>query len=270
MTHYKHMQNGSALTEFAVLALVMVPAFTMVPLLGKVSNMNQTTVQASRYAAWEMTVSGKSNGVLTQEVDARYFARSDTLIQTNVVTPGDSDQNVLWGGYGENEDGKVNRLFRAGDNKIAVYMENNPLPSEAGGSLMTGIVAVGDALDGTIPGANWDLEGEGLYNARIGVNVGANRLLSGGKDCQGRESDETFSCISRNSAILVDSWSSSDSGQVVSRTKALVPAGTLQSLGDMVSVLGNIPLFEELEGLDGAFGYVDPDQLPPDRYGDLR
>ena len=41
-------QTDSALTEFAVIALVLVPMLTFGPMLAKMADVNQTTIQASR------------------------------------------------------------------------------------------------------------------------------------------------------------------------------------------------------------------------------
>lgn len=49
-------QSGQALTETAILAVVLVPLFLLIPTLAKLIHVKQTTQQAARTAAWEATV----------------------------------------------------------------------------------------------------------------------------------------------------------------------------------------------------------------------
>lgn len=235
----KRTQSGSAMAEFAVLATVMVPMLTMIPVVGNVIGINQTTTQASRYAAWEMTVTNKTTTQLAAEVNSRFFADVQTG-QSSLFTPG-------------------------GDN-ISVTIEKNGLPKQAGGVLEAGVEALG-ALENAISGAKWDLENNGLYNVRVAANINASSILGAAKDCAGSENEAVFACNSRSNAILIDSWSAKNAGQVQERVSALVPLGIIRPLGDAIAQLSIIPILAELEGLDGALGEVKPDVLPPDRYG---
>lgn len=49
-------QRGQALTEMAILAVILVPLFLLIPTLAKFIHVKQTTQQAARTAAWESTV----------------------------------------------------------------------------------------------------------------------------------------------------------------------------------------------------------------------
>ncbi len=49
-------QSGQALTETAILAVVLVPLFLLIPTLAKFIHVKQTAQQAARTAAWEATV----------------------------------------------------------------------------------------------------------------------------------------------------------------------------------------------------------------------
>lgn len=49
-------QSGQALTETAILAVVLVPLFLLIPTLAKLIHVKQTTQQAARSAAWDATV----------------------------------------------------------------------------------------------------------------------------------------------------------------------------------------------------------------------
>lgn len=265
--------RGSAMTEFAVLCLVMVPMFSIMPLLGKVSDMNQTTIQASRYAAWERTVHDeqeKSDDRLAVEVSNLFFSKPGEMVRTNEdLLTGNDHQNNFWSGYGV-IDSKQNRLLVADGSGLKSYVEttNESLPGVVSGTLTGGINTVISAMADLNSGANWDLEENGLYVAKVGTNVNSNVFLSGTKDCSNSENDKVFSCIRRRNAILVDSWASSDSEQVKTRVKSLVPTGAFAPIANLTTVMSIAPFMKEFGKLDkDAFGYVDPDVLPPDRYG---
>ena len=51
-----HRQHGQSTVEFLVLALVLLPLFLIVPLLGKQLDIAQTAASASRYVAFEGVV----------------------------------------------------------------------------------------------------------------------------------------------------------------------------------------------------------------------
>ena len=292
------------MTEFAVLALVLVPAFIMLPLMGKVSNINQTTIQASRYAAWEMTVTDKSKADLLHEIEHRFYTDPTVLLsktQKQAVSKSVS-QNNLWTGAAnkinntvnsgapqntnssnttnsaqtqssnqnangsQNTNTGPNRLFTAGLNNVFLDVDEDEIPNKAGGALVKGVEAVG-ALGGTIPDSEWDLETRGLYNVKVRANINSNTYFSGTKDCTNKDNSAVFACVYRNNAILVDGWSSRDADQVEERTRSLVPLGMLKPLGKALSLLGKLPMLTELESLEDAFGYIEPDILPPDRHG---
>ena len=268
----KRSQRGSAMTEFAVLAVVMVPMFSLVPLLAKVSDVNQSTIQASRYAAWERTLhdtSAKDDLRLAVEVNNLFFSKSDELIRSDEgMLTGEEHQNNFWSGYGV-VDGKQSRLVNSGssDSEIYVATTNESLPTVTG-VLTKGVNSVISKMSEFTPGANWDLEENGLYVAKIGTNIKSNGYLPGAENCEGSESDEIFTCIRRHNAILVDAWESSGSAQVKERVKALVPTSVFSPVANITKVISIAPFLKEFKYLDkDAFGYVAPDVLPPDRYG---
>ena len=87
MLNRRFHQRGQALAEFVIAAAaVLIPLFLLVPLLGKYQDMQATTIQAARYAAWERTVwidnddwssSSKSDAAIQGEIKTRFF--SDTV-----------------------------------------------------------------------------------------------------------------------------------------------------------------------------------------------
>ena len=266
-------QTGSALTEFAVLMVVSVPLFLMLPMLGKMADVNQSTIQASRYGAWERTVSNKEGKRLLIEISNRFFANPDLGIRSGRggVVSGQGSQNVFWSGYGADS-----RFFTAGEDVIdpSVVGEGKAFEQSAAGRLSTNIVKMGEEI-GKHTGGNWDLSANGMFVSTVRANVSGNSLLQKGKNCQGNETDKSFVCVERTNVILVDGWGARDALHVEERTKSLVPLGALQPFGDALakvgrglSILGDAP-FGELKKLEGAFGLVKPDVLLEDyHYGD--
>ncbi len=93
--------RGQSTTEFAVLALVLAPLFVLVPLLGKYLDLSRAATVASRYAAFEIAISGPAAGkddvTLAAEARRRFFGTSEAPIKTGDVA-GDSARyrNPLW------------------------------------------------------------------------------------------------------------------------------------------------------------------------------
>ncbi|MGK0231192.1 MAG: hypothetical protein ACI9US_003869, partial [Gammaproteobacteria bacterium] len=73
---------------------------------------------------------------------------------------------------------------------------------------------------------------------------------------------DSYVCLNSRAVILGDSWSASGDVQAAQRVRSLMPASVLEPIGNAVSVVGNLPLFQELKDLRGAFGHVDMRVLP--------
>ncbi len=257
-------QDGSALTEFAVTMIVLVPMFLMVPMLGKIADMNSSTIQASRYAAWERTVtdqSDKSDAQLQQELENRFFTKIDIGIQTGRgQLTGQADQNPLWRGYG----GK--RLLVSAQDDVDGAMQQNGTPGSVAGIIEGVISTFAGAFGSLNSNADFDVNMNGLYRADVNANVGSNDMgFAGRQDCGGQDNDDVFTCIRRHNVILADGWSSENSEQAESRTRSLVPMGMFSEIQPVFDIVGSFPLTEEF----GRFepGYVDSDVIAADRLG---
>lgn len=250
---------GSAMTEFAVLCVfLMVPLMLAIPMLGNMVDMRQTAVQAGRYATWQSTV--QSQGVQDHALlRDRFFSRSDALISSHTS---DAGHNVLWG-EGNEPDGVLRSASDIEVDTETVGMNTRLHADDDGLGIASGIGAVvetaGDAI-GTLTGREWGLGETALTRTEISLAVKANewgRNTGTNEACGGG-----MGCMFEGGAILVDGWSASGDAQAKERTQALVPATALESVGDVLSVLGAVPVFKELGRLDGMFGYVDMAPLP--------
>ncbi len=261
-------QRGSAMVEFCLVASILTPMLLLMPILAKTTDVSLATTQAARYGAWEQTVHKKSGEELVTEVSNLFYTNQDTAIQTNqgalIAT---SDQNIFWGGAG-----LKTRSVTTGEGIIAIGIQERSLGGAAGAmeTLIDGLGSVGSA----IKDSEWDLNG-GIYTINVGVNTQSSlaaKLEQTSVDCGGSESSTDdgihSSCLIHRSAILVDSWSAEGSNHTERRTRSLVPVGALAPVGEVLAVIGKtLPIFQELESLDGAMGHVDADILPEDRTG---
>jgi hypothetical protein len=274
--HHKfYKQKGNATVETILIATVAVPLLTGIPLVGKISDVNNTINQSSRYLAWEQTVVGnihKSEGQLRNEIRNRFLARPDLQIRTNrgPVTA-DELENPLWVGYGSNSNGEQNRLVSLDS---TTNMSNaNQAPSSIAGTLSTGIKQLGDTMS-RVTGGEWDdIEGNGLYTGTVSVEASGNSFLAAGVDCNNQESTEVVSCISRSNTIYTDAWNAENADHAAERSRTFVPAGALEPVGNILANLVTlVPFFSDIQGLrsdaNGGFGYVNPNVLPMDRYAE--
>ena len=74
-------QTGAALVESFFICGVLTIFLIGIPMLGKSIDLKQTTIQASRYAAWEKTVYVDSTQV--DQVDTRFFKDASAPISSS-------------------------------------------------------------------------------------------------------------------------------------------------------------------------------------------
>ena len=249
---------GSAMTEFSVLTLAMIPLLFAIPMIGKLIDVRQTAVMASRYAAWENTVSSEIGGA--RYIGSRFFSESSAPVVSNNV---ELERNALWGG-GDVSEQLNGSVF--GSVNIDPASASAPMPAtglrHAGVSfsLGKGVEKAGDLLDWA-PDTQWGLTGDGLINAVVQVDVKNNKWLTGVQSQCG-SGNNVFACVTESNAIMVDGWSSGSDAQARERVRSLVPASGLTEVGDIIAHMGKIPVFKELRRLEGAFGHVDMNVLP--------
>lgn len=258
--------KGNATVEFLVIAGVLVPAFLAMPMLGKLADAKHATVQANRYAVWEKTVGGgeqKSDEQLSEEVAARFLSDPNATILTEGQE--EMDANPFWTPIGGDEE---NALIGKGN--TAVRSVNHDVPNGVGGEYInSAMIAIGDAMEGPISNAKWDVQSKGFYTVSLQTEIAANDLVKDGVNCLGEQSEEVATCLNVVGAIFTGEWDAQSNDQVESRVRSMVPAGALNDVMNVVSLIGVIPLFKELKHLKDAFGTVSPDVLPEDRYGEL-
>ncbi len=261
-------QAGQAMVEFTVFALfVMTPIFLMIPVLGKIADMNQKTVLASRYGAWERTIStptSKSEATITNEARLRFFARNNKYIVTNeAVNEQNNERSYLWRSISNSYDPMLTKFSDV----------NSTIATNVSTSVRGGFVLADIGLNVVRPTSRDFNQTYDIYRSEMSLPVATNsrlKFLDKGIDCAGQNSTATFVCIKRQNAIYTDTWSAGSSGQVASRVQDMVLTSRERAIGTVLrNTLGRIPfgMFREVNWLD--LGIVRPDVLPADRLGGL-
>lgn len=273
----KH-SSGSAMVEFAMLLGVLLPVGLGVAMLGKLSDLTQTTEQASRYAAWEATVySRNALASRSSAVEARFYGHPETQISSNTnnnsqVNDQGNDQqrvNPLWGRpatYQGTLRG-LSSVSRDSQQRVLPSYEFDSGAAQIGNVIGSAVTSTANQLSG-FSGNSWGLPGDGLLRSGVEVAVEPTSLLRG---TQGRcgvsaaDSEEQNAprvCIRSTGVILADGWSASGDAQAASRVRSLVPTSIMSNVGEALSGLLGNTFFPELDPLDDAFGYVNMGVLP--------
>ncbi len=257
-------QTGAALTETFVLMLVMTPIMFGIPMIGKLIDLRQTTVQASRYAAWEGTVS--STVLAPKDVHARFFSDASVPLGGDASAP-----NTLWGDQSDGEASDAlpdvqSQTVKSywGPEHAAVVLDDRSgaaLPfGSAYESGAEGKVALQvEELVNDIAGKTADI----TNGSWMDVNDHTRGMLRAGVRADVKKNG-WFGELSFDDATVImhDNWSAPGDSVAADRARAMVPAGVLREIGSTISAFGNFPLFKELKGLDEAFGHVDMTHLP--------
>ncbi len=240
------------------MCIAMVPLMFAVPMIGKLIDAKQTSIQAGRYATWESTVypDRENASVLLKD---RFFSAEDSVITSQ---PAELENNHLWGGKASTEGGlPPDTAVLIDEQSISMttllHKDNSGMKISSG--LGSVIESAGNVL-GAVSGGKWDFGKTALTRTEVQVAVKSNSWIDSFQSQQGCGGG--LGCFNAHGAILVDGWSAKDQSQAKNRTRALVPAGALEPIGDIVSILGHIPVFEELKGMDDMFGHIDLRPLP--------
>ena len=250
--------EGAALTEFVVLCVAMVPLMFAVPMLGNLIDAKQASIQAGRYATWEATVhpSRQDSAVMLKD---RFFTDEESQILSQ---PAELEANHLWGSDTRRESGMPTDTAIVIDEQ-SVSMTTRLHDDDSGLSISStvgGVIETAGNAIGAVTDRDWGIGKTALTRTQVQVAVKSNtwiEALEAGEACGGG-----LGCFTAAGAILVDGWSARNDAQAKERTQAIVPATALEPVGEIVSILGAIPVFKELGGMEEMFGHVDMKPLP--------
>lgn len=227
-------QRGQALVEFLYVALLMVPVFLLLPMIGKYQDVSHATQMASRYAAFDSmahhagTTAGlKAPEVMANEIRQRFFGSSQAFIQAADGQAASAPHNPAWQTpFGQ-------RLIASPEKDIRVTYGNPGRTQPADGYLDASDRGIFNQQGSTGAGlANaMKLPGGGLFQVNVSVrlaNLPDQLALI-----------EPFSRInldiSRATVVLHEAWSANHPNTVETRTAALVPVA--QELRNMEPAL---------------------------------
>ena len=238
--------RGQSTVEFLVLALVLLPLFLIVPLLGKQLDIAQAAASASRYVAFEGTVrhgsslqSWKSDAQLADEVRRRFFSASTAPVKTDDVAGNfAAHRNPLW------TDHRGDALLPSFAANVGAASRRTELTQPTGAVFASGM----------------GLDTNNLHTGSVRVNVADVAGLA--------PFDALGLSIERHTTVLVDPWSASGPAAVRDALRrerwsltSPFPFGALEAVAAPLKL---IPLVLESTRLPDI-GRVDADIVPGDR-----
>ena len=274
--------RGSALVEFSLLLGVLLPVGLGVAMLGKLTDLKQTSEQASRYSTWEATVYSRDALAAQQAstVQTRFFEAPDAKIVSNGEQSDDREQNLLWGHENVNLGTMRDLASVARDKDAVVDSEYHFDTGKAQAAALSGeaVALLGKPLSG-VTGNSWGLTADGLLKSEVSVALQSSGFLAqmqgtctggsgnsgastqSGSSDSGQESKKQV-CVRSGGAILADGWAASSDEHAVSRIRSLVPSSFATPIGQLAGSLLGSTIFPELDPLKTAFGHVDMSVLP--------
>ncbi|MCW2858274.1 MAG: hypothetical protein JWR52_3889 [Marmoricola sp.] len=251
---------GQALTEFLVLALVLIPLVLLIPILAKYQDVAFAVQMSSRYVAFEAMTrndsqnTSKTPAQLSGEVQRRFFSNGDAPIKTGDVAGNFlAHQNLFWRG----PDGAPLIADFDKDVSIGFGTGNGPTQGEAYSAAKDGapfnLVKTAD---------NLGLNAKGIYTGNVSVKLA--NLPAGLRAYE--PFDKIDLSITRHTSVLVDGWPANTPGQVEARINSplLVPGAKLAVVAPVVDAAVTAIEIGQIRG--PQLGKLDfwRDVVPPD------
>lgn len=256
----RNRQSGQAMVEMAVILGVVVMLFLGIIYLGKFHDIQASTIQAARYAAWERTVhstAAMNDTQIQKQTRARIFTwNKDAMKATDGLANGANwtTQSAIWSDHTGGST-QASRLIARPDD-VTVGTSTGPLPGVAAGALAKAIGGITPLL-GAVTGGE-ALPTGGTVTGSVAVKLNKIAVLPAPLNAM----DLT---LRESSSVLTDAWDASGPRQAALRSRTFTVAGPMTKingiLGPIEFALGLIePSFRDLH-----FGQVCPDIVPADR-----
>lgn len=254
------------MTESILLVAAMVLMLVAIPRLSKYQDIRQATVDASRYATWQMTVSEAAS---REQIVDRMFSTPSAAIQSENTT---SSENPYWRldrrplvrehalipVYANETTSDLNAVADS-----IVDIENVSITtterSASTGAVANAIASTVRTVSGWFGDSDEIAPNRGIVNSKI--TVGLNRNSSDDTtpvECSVVAND----CLSISSSMLVDGWQAEDSLDIERGVQTMVPTTLLKPIGRVLSLASAVPLLEEFKDIDESFGCVNTSTLP--------
>ena len=251
-------QTGQSLVETTLLGIfVLVPLFLITPLLGKYIDLQNSTLQAARNAAFERTVwseTGQRNGMATaQEGNGqvaaktiiRSFGTQDTGISSAPVGAGQYTSRVLW-------------VDQAGHALLPNYSSVTVnLAQGSSGDLPDQALSKTLTVVGALAQGGPTLDFNGLFTATVQASP-VNMTYP-----------PPFNALnlvfSAHDTLLANGWSALNPGKVLSQTQATLPRPEPALRTFMDAEKAGVPDIQQLH-LETVLT-DSPQEIPADRLG---
>jgi hypothetical protein len=248
-------EQGQAMVEAAVILLVVVFLFLGVLYLGKFHDIQASTIQAARYAAWERTVhsqAGLSDTRVQNQARARLFTwnrdpfkSSDGLADNSRWT----QQTEVWYDHA----GAQRLIARPSD--VTIGTTTGPLPGAAGKAINSISGALGVYAD--LAGGE-ALPRDGYATSTVAVKLANIGILPAPLN----KMDLT---LREQSSVALDSWDASGPRQAALRSRSFTLAGPFARLDSLLTPVEWALSWIEPSFRDLHIGQVCPDIVPADR-----
>lgn len=249
-------QGGQAMVEAAVILGIVVLLFLGIFYLGKFHDVQASTIQAARYAAWERVAhseSAMSDVRVQNQARARLFTwNRDAFKSTDGLANGSNwgTQNRIWFDHAGRQ-----RLVERPDD-VTMSTVAGPLPGRAARTMAQATEGLAGFLDGITGGES--LPKEGMVSSTVAVKLDNLRALPAPLNALNLT-------LREQSSVVLESWDASGPRQAALRSRTYTLAGPLTEIDGVLDPIKGVlsviePAFDDLH-----FGQVCPDIVPGDR-----
>jgi len=248
-------QRGSAITETLIGMLVLLPAFWAVDYLGRLQDINRSTIMAARYAAWEELTHLASDRALGSTISKRIYKGDLHRFEPPNETPAENKlSNPLW----RYRNGQL--LIEKTPTDFTKYpaTDDEDLPNTG---LIIETVAHGDRLPRPIrilglSEKMLDLSKAGLAISEVKISVKASLEPS--------QATNNSIIFDTKATLSSGDWSAFSDQEYQQRIDAMVASEPVDTLSLPAQTLGRFFVFEE-----GRYARAT-DFIPPSRLLPLR
>jgi len=233
-----------------VIALVMTALFMGVWYIGKFHDVQASTIQAARYAAWERTVRGSDfpDSRIERQTRARLFSwNRDAYLAEDGIDTGQAwkSQHAVWNDHLADQ-----RLIDA-PRDVTVRTASGELPGQGAAKTTEILGDIDSNLAGLTNGEA--LPRGGKFTSTVTVKLANLAHLQA-------PLDQMNLTLTERSVIVADNWDASSPGQAALRTRTFTPGGVLKSLDDGFGTV----IKEAFALIEPSFKNFHPGQICPD------
>lgn len=249
-------QRGQAIAEMVVISLVMVGIFLGIWYIGKFHDIQASTIQAARYAAWERTARGPgfSDTRLESQTRARLFSwNRDAYLAADGIATGDAwkAQTTMW------KDHASDRRLIDTPRDVTVRTVAGALPGKGAATTTSLLSGLDSALAGLTGGTA--LPRGGKFTGTVTVKLANLAHMDA-------PLDKMNLTLTERSVIVAENWDAGSPQEAALRTRAFTPGGVLRGIDSgLGSVIKGFLALIEPSFANFHPGQICSDVVPMDR-----